>query len=173
MEDTNLPPEGTNQETPVEVTESTIVETGEQQSKTYSEDEFKQVLARAKKAEEAEKLLRQKTQPAQQDNAGDMSKRDLYALMNAKVHEEDVDEVSKWAKFKNITVTEALKDSVMKTLLRDKEEKRKMAQVANTSGGRPTTSKLSDEALLDKAQKGNIAESDIQRLWKVRRGLKG
>lgn len=129
------------------------------------------------RAEKAERELKAKVQPSQSptQEVGDMSKRDLYALMNAKVHEEDVDEVAKWAKFNNITVTDALKDNVMKTLLRDREEKRKIAQATNTGGGRPTSSRLSDEALLDKAQRGQLPESDadIQRLWKVRRGLKG
>lgn len=175
-----------NEETVVADNSNTAGEVSPQETEVVSESPEQEVdrLAKAEelarnykiRAEKAEKELKAKLQPSQAptQEVGDMSKRDLYALMNAKVHEEDVDEVSRWAKFNNVTVTEALKDNVMKTLLRDREEKRKMAQVANTNGGRPTSSKLSDETLIEKAQKGQLPESDadIQRLWKARRGIK-
>lgn len=173
-DNSNTAGEVSPQETTEVVTDSSEQSQEEVDRLAKAEELARNYKIRAEKAEKELKSKAQAPQAPNPENSADMSKRDLYALMNAKVHEEDVDEVAKWAKFNNITVTEALKDNVMKTLLRDREEKRRVAQATNTNGGKPSSSRLSDDALLEKAQKGQIPESDadIQRLWKVRRGMK-
>lgn len=83
-----------------------------------------------------------------------MSTTDLIALMNAKVNEEDISEVENYAKFKGISVAEALKTSVVKTLLSEKEEMRKTANATNVKGSRVGSSKATPADLLSKARTG-------------------
>ena len=91
----------------------------------------------------------------------DLNSKDLIALMNAKVAEDDIDEVVEYAKFKNISVAEALKTSVVKTSLREKAEQRRTAEATNTGPTRSGTAKVSEEVLLEKARKsGEIPEND-------------
>lgn len=103
-----------------------------------------------------------------------VSTRDLYALMEAKVPEEDISEVEDYAKFRKISISEALRTSTVKMLLAEKAEKRNVAMATNTGAARRSPSKISDDALLSKAQKGDMPETsdEITRLIKARKGLK-
>lgn len=102
----------------------------------------------------------------------DLSSKDLLAIINAKVHADDVDEVVEYAKFKKISVEEALKSDVIKTTLSQKDEQRKIAEGTNTrdgNGGRKGNYKVSDDALLKKGETGELPESDddLKRLAKL------
>ena len=102
----------------------------------------------------------------------DLSSKDLLVLVNAKVNTDDVDEIVEYAKFKNITIEEALKSDIIKTTLVQKEEQRKVANGTNTggdNGGRKGNYKSSDESILGKAEKGELpeSESDIKRLTEL------
>jgi len=99
-----------------------------------------------------------------------LSLTDMYALNNAKVPEEDLPEVIEFSKFKGISIAEALKSSVVKTLLADKEEARKVANATNTGNSKRGSTQTSDQQLLDNASKGIAPESDedITRLVKAR-----
>src|SRR5690606_10314539 len=55
----------------------------------------------------------EQTAPSQ-DN---LSQKDMFALIKADVHEDDISEVADYAKLKGITVAEALKAPVVKTIL--------------------------------------------------------
>lgn len=100
---------------------------------------------------------------------GDLSAKDAMVLMNAKVtEEEDINEVVEYAKFKKISIADALKASVVKTSLAEKAEFRKTAEATNTSAGRRGSSKPSGEALLDKASDGQVPEeSDDEGIEKL------
>lgn len=102
-----------------------------------------------------------------------LSTKDLYALMENKVSEEDIDEVVEYAQLKKISVSEALKSSVVKTILSEKAEQRNVALATNTGKTKAGSSKISDDVLLSKAMKGELPESpeDIARLTRIRRGL--
>lgn len=91
----------------------------------------------------------------------DVSSRDTIALINAKVNEEDVDEVVEYAKFKKISVAEALKSNVLKATLKEKEEQRATAEATSTGKVRPASTKSSGESLLGKAEKtGELPDRD-------------
>jgi hypothetical protein len=95
-----------------------------------------------------------------------LSPKDIVELAKvaADVHEDDLQEVLDWAKFKNISPTEAKKQ--LKSQLESKDEQRKTASVANVTNARRGPTKLSGEEILDKARKGWTpdSEEDIDRL---------
>lgn len=83
----------------------------------------------------------------------DLTSKDTIALINAKVHEDDIDEVVEYAKFKGTSVSEVLKSSVIKGLLTERSEHRATAEATNTGKTRPGTTRASGETLLKKASK--------------------
>lgn len=118
----------------------------------------KQLFARAKKAEgfvliNGEWVKPEKPAPKVEpkpevlNNLG-MSLKDIRALQD--VHDDDVDEVTEFAKFKGISIAEAKKLPVIQNLLKDNAEKRASAQAANTGPSKRGTAKVSQEALLEK-----------------------
>lgn len=118
---------------------------------------------------------RQPVQKAQPKDDTNLNTKDLYALMQAKVAEEDIDDVVEYAKFKNISVSEALKSTAVKAIIADKSEFRKTAEVSNTSNARRGNSKVSDETLLANLGKGSIPEKgseEAERIFWARRGGK-
>mgnify|MGYP000900433078 FL=1 len=116
------------------------------------------LYARMKKAEEEAREAKARlaqTSSGKPESKGTMSTTDLIAIMNAKVNEEDIGEVEEYARFKGISVAEALKTNVVKTLLGDKEEMRKVANATNTRGSRVGSTKISPSDLLSKARTGD------------------
>jgi len=126
-----------------------------------SEEVAKNQRIRAEKAEKASKGGKT-PEPASvaAKKAGDLSSKDVIALMNAKVAEEDIDEVSDYAAFKGITVAEALKTSTIKSTLAERTEQRNTALATNTGAARRGSAKVSDDALLSAASSGKFPESD-------------
>ena len=119
-----------------------------------AEELAKNYKVRAEKAE----ALAKKSKGDDTPKKSDYSLQDIRAL--ADVHDEDVDDVTEYAKFKNISVAEAKKTPMIQTLLKDKEENRKSAQAANTGGGRRgATTPTHDQVLKDFAD-GKVSEDD-------------
>ena len=131
------------------------------QDETNLEEELE---ARDKKIKELEDLIARKKKeskkPAekkmQEASSSELSQKELYTLMRSNVHEDDVDEVVEYAKLKNIGVDEALKSSVIKAILKDKEETRKTAEVSNTGNTRKGSTSKDTDTLVGKAMKGEI-----------------
>jgi len=114
-------------------------------------------------------------QKAQPKDDGNLNSKDLFALMKANVSEDDIDDVVDYAKFKNISVSEALKSSAVKAIIAEKTEFKKTAEVSNTSNARRGSSKVSDDVLLSNLSKGNIPEKgseEAERIFWARRGGK-
>lgn len=82
--------------------------------------------------------------------------KDLKALQD--VHEDDVETVVNWAKFNKITTAEAKKDSIIQTTLRTREEQRKTAAATNTGSARRSSTKVSDEEIVERASRGEYPE---------------
>lgn len=127
-----------------------------------------------KKATEGKPPVKPAAKPAETTADTALSSKDLYALMQANVPEDDIDEVVEYAKLKKISVSEALKTNVVKTILNDKAEERKVARATNTGPSKRGTVKLSEDALIDKANKGDLpdSEEEMARLVRARKGLK-
>jgi len=104
------------------------------------------------RAEKAEKGSTKKDEP-------EISIQDMHALRD--VHEEDIDEVLSYAKFKNITARDALKVDVIKTFIADRAEKRKTAQATNINTGRRGVTPNTGETMLSEAMKtGKLPSTD-------------
>jgi len=129
---------------------------------------------RAEKAEAKAKTIKETSTPKKDNKDFQLSQSDLYSLIKGNVAEEDISEVTDYAKLKSISVSEALKSPFVKTLLKEKDEERKTAQVTNTGAAKRGISKISDDALLEKAKKGEFPDSDedIMRLVMARRARK-
>lgn len=100
----------------------------------------------------------------------DISSTDMYILIDAKVPREDIKDVTEYATLKGISIEEALKTTTVKTILAEKAEERASAIAANTGQQRRAPTKLSGDALLDSARKGELPESeaDMDRLAEAR-----
>ena len=122
---------------------------------------------RAEKAERKVKVAPETKHEAQSANG--VSTKDLYALMEAKVPEEDISEVEDYAKYKGISIAEALKTQAVRSILNEKSEMRNVASATNTGGSKRVGGRVSDETLLANAEKGNFPDSDaeIDRLVKL------
>lgn len=92
----------------------------------------------------------------------DLSGDDLYALMDAKVQKADLPLVKTTAKALGLSIAEALNHPVAKTLLRNAEEERRSAEVANTGLNRKVSTKNSEQEMLRKIEKGELSENEMQ-----------
>lgn len=116
-----------------------------------------------------QKFKKTETPKVAPKKSSDLSTLDIIAISKANIDTEDVEEVVEYARFKGISVSEALKSPVIKTTLSQKEEMRKTAQATSTGSTRRGSSMVSDEKLLSDAKKGILPESDadIERLAKL------
>lgn len=181
MEDENVVVDNSNttQDVALETTENTDA-TVEQT--TESVDELKSRLAKAEeiafnqrvRAEKAEKANKQGKPEVANTQSLNVSTKDLYALSKANVAEEDIAEVEEYATFKRVSISEALKSSTLKAILKEKEENRNVVNASNTGNTKRASSKVSDDALEERASRGEAPEStsDIVRLIKLRKGIK-
>ena len=157
-----------NEET--ETNDSPNVETVEETTETTEEtqvddvealkEQNRQLFARAKKAEgfvlQDGKWLKPKAEVKAEPPKEGLSGEEALVLMGAGVtHIEDISEVQNYAKFKGISISEALKDSVVKTLLSDKAEKRKTAE-ATVPASRGNKKTSSSDDLLQRVKKTNV-----------------
>ena len=118
------------------------------------------------RAEKAEALAKQlKTQPVKMEESEapktseePLTLKDIRALQD--VHDDDVDELTEYAKFKKISVAEAKKLPEMQALLSTKTEFRESQAATNTGGSKKGTSKNTHEAILERAEAGQLPEDD-------------
>lgn len=87
-----------------------------------------------------------------------MSLQDIRALND--VHDEDVEEVTDYAKRKGISIAEAKKSPIIQTYLKTRTEERKTAEVASTAATRRSSSGNSSDALIKKIDKQEEMSDD-------------
>jgi len=174
MEDTNVQAENSNQaeEVTLDVTEETttqeenVEENFDWKAEALKQKEYAQ--NQKIRAEKAEKLAKQpKVEAKIETSKPSLSTSDLLAVINAKIHQDDIGEVEDYAKYKGISIAEALKSGVVKTLLADKEENRKVANATNAGPSRRGSVKVSGDVLLEKARNGEITD-DVEALAQAR-----
>jgi len=158
-------------------TEETENEEQELDTKPEEQDTEKEELKKKLATVEAQKdHWRKKAQGTKENKTeSSISPKDLYALMQANVHEDDIDEVAEYAKFKKVSIAEALKSDVVKTILSNKTEFRETAQKANTGAARRGATKVSDDTLLANLSKGEVPKPgspEAEQLFWARRGGK-
>ena len=131
----------------------------EQAEETLTSEQIKALREKAAKAEELEKTNKQLFERAKKAEANKpkpadgLTPSDVLVLAKADVHQDDVSDLLEWAKFKKISVADALKSPTMKTMLADNAEKRKTDEATNTNGGPRGGSKVSGDDLLRKAER--------------------
>lgn len=112
------------------------------------ESKNKQLFERLKKAEKA---------PTTSNES--LSNKDILFLAKVDIHEEDLDDVLDWAKFKKIPVNEAYKQ--MKPTLDVRTEERKTAQASSTRSGARAVEKTTGEDILKRVEKtGDAPQSE-------------
>ena len=156
-----------------EVTTEETTEEVDEEKETLRE-ENKKLFARAKKAEgfvlengEWVKKPKVERQEPQEERSG-LSDKDLLFLARTDIHEDNLDELKDWAKFKKISMSEAYQQ--LKPKFDTDAEIRKSAEVTTTGSRRAPTGKISDEAFLKKMQ-NEIPEpgsADAERLFEIR-----
>ncbi len=82
------------------------------------------------------------------------------------VHDDDFEFVLNWAKSQGKEPYAVMADEDLQAVLNSRSEKRKAAEATNTGGGKRKNAKLSDEAILRKAEEGE--EVDIDKLAEAR-----
>lgn len=166
VENENANSENSNETLEVEATED--VEALKEQNR--------QLFARAKKAEgfelkdgqwikKPQPKIEAKPAAKEQPKGENYSLSDIRALND--VHDEDVADVVGYAKFKGITIAESKNTGVIKTLLAEKEEQRKIAEATNTKTTRRTVQKPSELDVYEKAERGEYPQ-DASELARAR-----
>lgn len=150
-------------ETPSEEVEESVEEkiARLEAEKLDLDEKNKKLYARLKKEEKP--ALKQEV-----SNDG-LSNKDVLFLAKADVHEDDIDELLEWAKFKKVPVQEAFK--LLKSTLDVRNEERRTAQATQIRGGARGSAKVNGEELLAKAQRtGEVPDTTegMQALFQAR-----
>ena len=138
--------------------------------------DWKQIAENYKKrAEKAERENKEKKGGASKQNSSTsqgnrLSDEDMYVLLENKVPSADFKDVVEYARFKKVSVEEALKSSVVKVMLSEKAETRRTANATQTGSQRRQSGRVSDQSLVENARKGQLPDNDadIERLAKAR-----
>ena len=161
----NLAEETVNDEVELEVEAEAETEDDTSTNEGATDDLNKRLEALEKENQtlkiQKAKLKEKQGQVKEEVKLGDnLSQNDLYALIKSDVAEEDISEVVDYAKLKKVSISEALKSNVVKTLLKEKAEERNVATASNTGTAKRSSAKTPDDVLLKNARKGEIPESD-------------
>ncbi len=133
----------------------------------------KTIAQKIKHRTEAEELRKKSSviPPAAEKKDSDLSSKDIIALTKAGVADEDIDEIIDYAKYKKISIAEALKSQVITISIKEKEEQRKAAAAQNTGAARRGSVKTSDEEVVAQVERGLLPE-DPEVLARARMAMK-
>ena len=163
----------------LETTEVQETETAETTSETLSPEEIAELRAKAAKADDLESKNKQlferlKKTGAEKDTKPEpsqdgLSNKDVLYLAKADIHEDDLDDVLKYAKNMGVTVKDA--HTFLKPVLETRAEERKTAAATISRGGARGASKTTGEDILRAAEtQGKLPEneSDLRALAEAR-----
>lgn len=146
-------------------TEEVVEESTEDVELRDIDAEIEQLKAKAEKADELERKNRQlyerlkKKEEEPSQPASGLSARDIIALKEANITDEDLAEVEEYARYKKLSIADALKSPTLKNILRDSAEERRTARATETRSPRGVA-KTSGEDILRKAEKtGEVPDS--------------
>ena len=159
----------------VEVEEEQEVEVEEQEEEQEEDTTDWKKVAEETKAELKKKkkaIIKNKTaKELKTAVASAYSLADTVAIQNAKIHEDDIDRVERYAKENKVSIREALKDPELKAILAYREETRTTANATNTSNTRRGSTQTPADVLIANATAGKLPETDadIERLIAAKR----
>lgn len=169
-----------------EVEEETTDETPETEEENKPKETLEQKQARLKrqlskvnkKLGISEEKPKEAVKSAQKAEEG-LSQKDVIAISTAsargEIHEDDVEEIVEYARFKKISVNEAIKSDVMKATIERNKEFRASAEATNTKKARAGTKSVTGDQLNRNLSKGEIPEKgskEAEELFWARRGGK-
>lgn len=151
-----------------EKTEEDLISEWEAEEKKQHEEELlkaKEIAdnykIRAEKAEQEAKAAK-KAEESKETPKNDLPQSDLIALIRAEIADEDIDDIKDYAALKKISVAEALKSSVIKSLLAERKEERVTAEATATGNKRGGVKAPSGDELLARAREGKMPTSDSE-----------
>lgn len=140
-----------------------------------TKEEIAELKAKAAKADDLEgknKQLFERLQKAKTAApTSNIDPLDAVALAKSNVAEEDIDEVIEFAKFKKVSVRDALKDKTLQRIIADNVETRRTANATLTKGGARGAAEVSGEDLLAKAERGDevdLSDDNARKIFKTR-----
>ena len=155
-----------------------VVEVEDEQEENVEEQEedttdWKKVAEETQsKLEKAEKaIIKSKTAKEPKPQTTGLNLADSVAILNAKVHEDDIERVERYAKSEGMSIKDALKDPELKAILALREENRNTAIATNVSNSRRGSTKVTADVLVANASQGKLPDSDedINRLIAAKR----
>ena len=129
-----------------------------------------QKIKHRKEVEELRKNNPPKKEDKKEEKKDDFvfSPKDNLALIRAEVEDEDLDEVLEYARFKKVSVSEALKLPLLKSRLAELKQERATALATQTKGGNRGVKKETGEAILERARQQNLPnEEDDEGIGKL------
>lgn len=105
--------------------------------------------------------------------SNELSSKDMFSIINAKIGENDIDEVIKASKLLGLSIKDTLQDDTLKAIIAKRVEFRKTSKAANKGAARASGKKLSDHQLLENANKGVLPEpgsEEAEALYWAKRG---
>lgn len=159
-------PNDLEQEVEVQVEETVEAEPEVVEEVESVEDLKKRLATTIAQKDHYKKLATETKDPIATTKTASLSPGDLVAVMNAKVHEDDMERVERFAISEGLSVREALKSPELKAILDVRAEQRNTAIATNVENVRRGVVQVSDDALLNQARAGRLPESDdeIERL---------
>lgn len=156
-------------ETQVLETESTEEATAtaeETTADTQVDEDIENLKAKAAKVDELEAKNKQlferakKAESSKSAPSDELSVTDAVVLMQSGVKAEHFKEVIQAAKVLGVSIPDALKTNVVKTILAQRVEEEKTASATQTKGQARGTHKVTSEEILQKFQRGDLPNSD-------------
>lgn len=148
--------------------DDTIEEDVEAQTKTYSEQEFKQVLARAKKAEALAKSFKTKPAEATSQNTQNSPSQEAIEVTVLKAQgksNEYIESLKKVAQVTGKSIIEAQSDPIFVTMEKNLEAEQK-AEKAKLGASRGSASVKKEKSF----NTPGLTESEFKELWKDKMG---
>lgn len=125
------------------------------QEETLTPEDIAELKKKAAQADELEKKNKQLYERVKKSEGkpvdSNLSPKDYIALTQSGITAEDFDEVMDFAKYKNVSVAEALAHSTLKSILDGKAEERRTASATQTRSARGSAPQTG-ESLLSKAE---------------------
>lgn len=101
-----------------------------------------------------------KREALETSTSASMSPADLVAVMNAGVHQDDMERVERFAISEGVSIRDAVKNPELQAILDVRSEQRNTAVATNVENVRRGNAKASAESLLNRANKGDIPTND-------------
>jgi GH24 family phage-related lysozyme (muramidase) len=152
-----------------EEVEETVVETETEDDPSELIEKNKRLYERAKKAEAEAKSFRaqlaaKEPTPTPSGN-GSLTIRDLAAIKDLEA--DDAEWLANYASKMGLNLSDARKDKDAKAVLSVRAEERRTAAATATGAARRGTSRVSDETLLEKANRGDIGDDDTDAMRRI------